>query len=118
MAEHGCICSWETSEQSISIIMQFYNVLEEVQRKRSLPFSSPLIIVFVQFADLLARDLEYLASLESLDNGKTYVHAVYDVHASISAIRYTAGWCDKIRGDTIPAGTSYLSGCFAYFIEY
>ncbi|XP_076686817.1 aldehyde dehydrogenase 1A1 [Andrena cerasifolii] len=62
-----------------------------------------------KFADLLARDMEYLASLESLDNGKTYMHAVYDVHASISAIRYCAGWCDKIRGDTIPADGNLLS---------
>ena len=62
-----------------------------------------------KFADLLARDLEYLATLESLDNGKTYAHAVYDVHASISAIRYSAGWCDKICGDTIPADGNLFS---------
>ena len=62
-----------------------------------------------KFADLLARDLEHLASLESMDNGKTYKHAVYDVHGSINTIRYTAGWCDKIRGDTIPADGNLLS---------
>ena len=62
-----------------------------------------------KLADLFERDLEYLASLESLDNGKTYKHALFDIHGSIMSIRYCAGWCDKICGDTIPADGNLLS---------
>lgn len=56
-----------------------------------------------KLADLIARDLEYIATLETLDNGKTYSSAVFDIKESIDTLRYYAGWCDKIFGDTIPA---------------
>ncbi|XP_017883709.1 retinal dehydrogenase 1 [Ceratina calcarata] len=62
-----------------------------------------------KFADLIARDLEYIATLETLDNGKAYSNAVFDIEASIDTIRYYAGWCDKIFGDTIPADGNYVS---------
>lgn len=52
----------------------------------------------------MQRDIEYLASIEALNNGKTYVSAKGDIEASIQCIRYYAGWCDKIHGSTIPAG--------------
>lgn len=58
-------------------------------------------------ADLITRDLEYIATLETLDNGKTYASAVEDVQASIATLRYYAGWCDKILGSTIPTGTCF-----------
>lgn len=58
-----------------------------------------------QFADLITRDLDYIATLETLDNGKTYTNAVDDVKAGIATLRYYAGWCDKILGTTIPTGT-------------
>nr|XP_003700432.2 PREDICTED: retinal dehydrogenase 1 isoform X1 [Megachile rotundata] len=62
-----------------------------------------------KFADLVARDLEYIAALETLDNGKSYENAVFDIESSISTFRYYAGWCDKIFGDTIPADGNLLS---------
>ncbi|XP_011148936.1 retinal dehydrogenase 1 [Harpegnathos saltator] len=57
-----------------------------------------------KFADLIERDLDYIATLETLDNGKTYANAVGDIQASIAFLRYYAGWCDKIVGTTIPTG--------------
>lgn len=56
-----------------------------------------------KLADLMTRDTDYIASLETLDNGKTFSSAKFDVLGSIETIRYYAGWCDKIHGDTIPA---------------
>ncbi|RHZ74858.1 hypothetical protein Glove_219g79 [Diversispora epigaea] len=54
-----------------------------------------------KLADLMERDLDELAALESLDNGKTYKDAKRsDVPTSIGAYRYYAGWCDKIHGKT------------------
>ncbi|XP_054001280.1 aldehyde dehydrogenase 1A1 [Hylaeus anthracinus] len=61
------------------------------------------------FADLIERDLDYIATLETLDNGKAYSNAVLDVNASIATIRYYAGWCDKILGDTIPSDGNFVT---------
>lgn len=56
-----------------------------------------------KFADLLERDKEYLASLETLDNGKPYTDSLDDVAASADVMRYYAGWADKNSGKTIPS---------------
>ncbi|XP_076239580.1 aldehyde dehydrogenase 1A1 [Calliopsis andreniformis] len=66
-------------------------------------------VLLNKLADLIERDIEYLASLESLDNGKAYPVALFDVKASISTLRYYAGWSDKILGDTIPADGNFVS---------
>ncbi|XP_032664219.1 retinal dehydrogenase 1 [Odontomachus brunneus] len=61
-----------------------------------------------KLADLIERDVDYIASLETLDNGKTYANAVGDIRASVAFFRYYAGWCDKIFGTTIPTdGTNF-----------
>ncbi|XP_048246836.1 aldehyde dehydrogenase, mitochondrial-like isoform X2 [Haliotis rufescens] len=62
-----------------------------------------------KFADLLERDKEYIASLETLDNGKPFLDSVDDIGATIDCFRYFAGWCDKITGQTIPVDGSYFT---------
>jgi len=54
-------------------------------------------------ANLLERDISYVASLEVVDNGKPFAQAVMDVQAGIGMLRYYAGWADKVEGRTIPA---------------
>jgi len=57
-----------------------------------------------KLADLIERDRVYLASLETVDNGKPYSNSItIDLPATISVLRYYAGWADKITGKTIPA---------------
>jgi len=56
-----------------------------------------------KLADLFERDASTLASLESLDSGKKYNNAFGEVFACSAALRYFAGWCDKLHGNTIPA---------------
>jgi acyl-CoA reductase-like NAD-dependent aldehyde dehydrogenase len=58
--------------------------------------------LMLKLADLLERDINVIANLESLDNGKTFTNAQFDVHFSINLLRYYAGWCDKIHGKTLP----------------
>ncbi|KAK7866620.1 hypothetical protein R5R35_010446 [Gryllus longicercus] len=61
-----------------------------------------------KLADLIARDTEYIANVETLDNGKPYGDSVFDIQCAIDTFRYYAGWSDKIHGNTIPAdGTSF-----------
>ncbi|OXU22283.1 hypothetical protein TSAR_006021 [Trichomalopsis sarcophagae] len=62
-----------------------------------------------KLADLMERDIDYLASIETLDNGKTFADSKGDISASIECLRYYAGWCDKIHGQTIPADGGFFS---------
>ncbi|CAJ0828972.1 9079_t:CDS:2 [Entrophospora sp. SA101] len=55
-----------------------------------------------KLANLMERDLEELAALESLDNGKAFSIAKDDnVPSAIEVYRYYAGWSDKIHGKVI-----------------
>ncbi|CAG8581717.1 8737_t:CDS:2 [Diversispora eburnea] len=61
-----------------------------------------------KLADLIERDSDELAALESLDNGKTYKNAKgLDVPESIKCYRYYAGWCDKIHGKTFESQKNF-----------
>ncbi|XP_018495387.1 retinal dehydrogenase 1-like [Galendromus occidentalis] len=61
-----------------------------------------------KLADLVERDIAYLASLECLNNGKPYQFAVGDVHSAINFLRYNAGIADKIHGRTIPVNGDFF----------
>ena len=62
-----------------------------------------------KLADLIERDKDYLARLETLDNGKPYKDSYNgDLPLTIKCYRYFAGWADKIQGKTIPVDGSYL----------
>ncbi|XP_073509472.1 retinaldehyde dehydrogenase 3 [Phyllobates terribilis] len=64
-----------------------------------------------KLADLLERDRVILATLETMDTGKPFLHAfLIDLEGCIRTLRYFAGWADKIQGRTIPVDESYL--CF------
>ncbi|KAB7501434.1 Aldehyde dehydrogenase, mitochondrial [Armadillidium nasatum] len=55
-----------------------------------------------RLADLIERDRVYLASLETLDNGKPYTNSLNaDVELTVANLRYFAGWADKFSGQTI-----------------
>ncbi|ORY29130.1 aldehyde dehydrogenase domain-containing protein [Naematelia encephala] len=56
----------------------------------------------IKIAELIERDIDILASIEALDNGKTFSAAKgFDVTESARVFRYYAGWADKIHGKTI-----------------
>lgn len=55
-----------------------------------------------KFGDLLEQNLEELAYLEMMDNGKPLsLTTSVDIPASAGALHYYAGWADKINGRTI-----------------
>lgn len=57
---------------------------------------------------MFERDINTIASLETLDNGKSFQKAQFDVHGCVGVLRYFAGWCDKTYGKTIPTdGTNF-----------
>ena len=62
-----------------------------------------------KMADLMERDYEYLAALETLDNGKPLTCSKGDLDHAISIWRYFSGWADKIHGDTLSIDGSFIS---------
>ncbi|KAI9158338.1 aldehyde dehydrogenase [Paramyrothecium foliicola] len=54
-----------------------------------------------KLADIAEKNSETLAAVESLDNGKSITFARLDIANSIAAIRYYAGWADKVEGKVI-----------------
>ncbi|HLY60117.1 MAG TPA: aldehyde dehydrogenase family protein [Terriglobia bacterium] len=63
-----------------------------------------------RIGELIEKNKEELAILESLNNGKTYKEAVRaDVPASYDIFYYYAGWTRKICGETIPVSGNFLN---------
>lgn len=70
-----------------------------------------------KLADLIDANLEELARLETLDNGKPLAVArVADVPLAADLFRYMAGWATKIEGTTIPISVPYAPG--AKYLAY
>jgi aldehyde dehydrogenase (NAD+) len=63
-----------------------------------------------KLADLIESELDELAALESLDNGKPIRDSrAADLPLTIDALRYYAGYADKIHGQTIPVRGPYFT---------
>ncbi|KAL8855466.1 MAG: hypothetical protein Q9198_010845 [Flavoplaca austrocitrina] len=58
-----------------------------------------------KLADLIERDADKIAAVESLDNGKALSMAKEDVTHVSDCLRYYGGWADKIEGSTIDTGS-------------
>ncbi len=70
-----------------------------------------------RLSDLIEKNADELAQIESLDNGKPVAIArAADVALVIEMFRYMAGWTTKIEGNTIPLSVPYAPGAkfFAY----
>ena len=62
-----------------------------------------------RLADLIEANIDDLAALETLDNGKPLKEARHgDLPLVIDCLRYYAGWADKLTGDTIPVRGDYF----------
>ncbi len=59
-------------------------------------------------ADLVEKHAEELASLESLNCGKTITDSKGDMEGVVNTLRYYAGWADKLEGRTVPVRGSFL----------
>ncbi|ERS94939.1 aldehyde dehydrogenase (NAD+) [Sporothrix schenckii 1099-18] len=57
--------------------------------------------LLLKLADLVDKNLDLLAAVESLDNGKSITYARGDVGSVAACLRYYGGWADKIEGKTI-----------------
>ena len=63
-----------------------------------------------KLADLIEDEIDELAALETLDNGKPIREATAgDLPLVIDTLRYYAGFADKIHGQTIPVRGEYFT---------
>jgi len=66
--------------------------------------------IMYRLADLIEEEIDELAALESLDNGKPVAVArAADLPLVIDCLRYYAGFADKIHGSTIPVRGNYFT---------
>lgn len=64
-----------------------------------------------KLAELFEKNVDLLASVEALDNGKAVSMAKVDVSMCAGTLRYYGGWADKIEGkvvDTTPDTFNYI----------
>jgi len=54
-----------------------------------------------KLAALFEQNIDLLASVESLDNGKAVTMAKGDVGAAAACLRYYGGWADKVEGRVV-----------------
>ncbi|XP_038066163.1 retinal dehydrogenase 1-like [Patiria miniata] len=66
-----------------------------------------------KLADLIERDQEYLTNLEVMDNGMPVKTATVSVMASVSYLRYGAGYADKLHGKVVPLDGDYF--CYSRY---
>jgi acyl-CoA reductase-like NAD-dependent aldehyde dehydrogenase len=68
-----------------------------------------------KLADLIEKNAEELAQLESLDNGKPIKYSrAADVPLTADHFRYFAGWATKVEGETIPVS---IPNMFTYTLR-
>ncbi len=65
--------------------------------------------VLGRIADILERDGDAIARLESADNGRPIRETSAQARIIPRWYRYFAGWADKIEGETIPVEGPYLN---------
>ncbi|HLY54068.1 MAG TPA: aldehyde dehydrogenase family protein, partial [Stellaceae bacterium] len=64
--------------------------------------------LLLKLADLVEANLEEIAQLESLDNGKLVFFAkIVDVQGTVDYLRYMAGWATKIEGRTLDVSCGF-----------
>lgn len=65
--------------------------------------------ILYKLADLIEENIDELAALETLDNGKPIRDSRHgDIPLVIDVLRYYAGFADKIQGSTIPIRGNYF----------
>lgn len=105
--EKPIVAVHEGDEQDVDIAVRAARKALEGEWKHITPSERGRLLL--RLADLLERDIEKVAAIEALDNGKSVTMAKGDVTASAGCIRYYGGWSDKIFGQTIDTDSGSLT---------
>ena len=94
------ICSvHEATEKDVDIAVKAARKAFDGVWKQTTPQQRGIMLT--KLADLVEKNLDVLAAVESLDNGKAFSMAKGDVGAVAGCLRYYGGWADKVEGKTI-----------------
>lgn len=94
------ICSvHEATEKDVDIAVAAARKAFEGPWKKETPENRGKLLA--KLADLIEKNLDILAAVECLDNGKAIGMAKGDVGAVAGCLRYYGGWADKIEGKVI-----------------
>jgi len=108
-ATEEVICSVaEATEKDVDIAVAAARKAYEGPWKKVTPEDRGKLLV--KLADMIEKNLDLLAAVESLDNGKAIGMAKGDVGMVAGCLRYYGGWADKIEGkvmDTNPETFTY-----------
>lgn len=97
----------EGTEKDVDIAVDVARKALEGEWKQVTPSERGRLLT--RLADFLERDIETVAAIEALDNGKGVTMAKGDVKAAAGCIRYYGGWADKIYGQTIDTDPGSLT---------
>lgn len=105
--EKPIVAVHEATEKDVDIAVKAARTALEGVWKETTPSNRGRLLT--KLADLFERDIDILAAIESLDNGKPLSQAKGDVLNSAGCLRYYGGWADKIVGQTIDTDPNYLT---------
>jgi acyl-CoA reductase-like NAD-dependent aldehyde dehydrogenase len=92
---------YEADKEDIEKAVKAARAAFEGPWKKVLPNQRQMLLL--KLADLIEKNAEELAQLETLDNGKPIRESrAVDVPFTADHFRYYAGWATKIHGETIP----------------
>jgi aldehyde dehydrogenase (NAD+) len=99
-SDESVICSvHEATEKDVDIAVKAARVAFEGEWRKIAPEQRGRLLN--KLADKFEENLELLAAVESLDNGKAFSMAKGDVGMCVQTLRYYAGWADKIEGKVV-----------------
>jgi aldehyde dehydrogenase (NAD+) len=105
--EKPIVAVHEATEKDVDIAVQAARKAFDGVWRKTTPTQRGILIN--KLANLLERDIEILAAIEALDNGKAVSMAKGDVNGSAGCLRYYGGWADKIHGQTIDTNPGTLT---------
>uniref|UniRef100_A0A8H7K6P6 Aldehyde dehydrogenase n=1 Tax=Bionectria ochroleuca TaxID=29856 RepID=A0A8H7K6P6_BIOOC len=97
----------EATAQDVDIAVKAARAAFEGAWRQTTPTDRGRLLV--RLADLFERDVEILAAIEALDNGKAVSMAKGDVNNAQGCLRYYGGFADKIHGQTIDTAPDNLT---------
>lgn len=95
------ICKvYEADKEDIDLAVKAARTAFEGPWKKVSPYERERLLN--KLADLIEKNAEELAQLETLDNGKPIRESMaVDIPVSVQHFRYYAGWATKIHGETL-----------------
>jgi aldehyde dehydrogenase (NAD+) len=98
--DESVICSvHEATEKDVDVAVAAARKAFEGSWRKETPENRGKLLT--KLADLFEKNVDLLAAVESLDNGKAITMAKGDVGACAGCLRYYGGWADKIEGKVI-----------------